>query len=547
MTLLRSERTILVLLTLLFITLVTFGGLRHRLWGDEAETALFGKMVSQTGLPLEWDGTNFLGHEADSANIGGKIVNHTNPWLMYYAAALSFKLFGVSDFTSRLPFIFVSIFIIPGAYLLVKKLTNARIALITIITLSLSTQLILFSYQARYYSLLILLAILFVYFSYNLFDQKSKTILWLWLISLISIFNHYIIFPVFYISVLMSFIFYSLILKKPLVRIFNSSLKYILAGILSLVIFLPYFLVLHPLSTASSQFTPPDSLWILVFGWLEVLRDAYGFYNTSNNLPVTLILGLPFIFFFKKSRRMLAPLVLFILIPFFYLLFTSLHTILFITYNPLASMRYGSLIIPFMVMVSILLLEPLYHLSRKIYYSIVIVYIFTNLFTLNPLHIFILDYVRELSSPYQTSETAVSEYLLRNAEAHDTVFLSLQRAHEPLVYTTGDKFRFVNVISPLNTDLLGKNYGNFPKYIYNFIGKPDWIILFGNYKAAEIGANIYDFRDYHQLAPLDLEKDYEKNILPVYYTDTTRPELYQHRFTPLIPDDNQKIYIYKKK
>ena len=98
--------------TVLFAVLVILAANMHPLWGDEAETALFARNILRYGIPLGWDGTNIMGIN-NGVVLDSNLINHTSPWAQYYLVALSFKLFGESSITARLPFILSAILSIP--------------------------------------------------------------------------------------------------------------------------------------------------------------------------------------------------------------------------------------------------------------------------------------------------------------------------------------------------------------------------------------------------------------------------------------------------
>lgn len=143
-------------LLLAFFAAALFWNLGHyTFWQDEAETALLAKSILQNGLPItQLDGkwiTQFNGLEATP--------NHLwvfTPWLPFYLAAASFKMFGFSEWAGRLPFALAAFF---SALLLLKWVRQwtannamAGLALFFYVT---NVSLILYSRQCKYYPLLL--------------------------------------------------------------------------------------------------------------------------------------------------------------------------------------------------------------------------------------------------------------------------------------------------------------------------------------------------------------------------------------------------------
>lgn len=163
---------------LIFSLLIIGGALAHPLWADEAETAFFAKTILQTGLPKGFDGTNVTAIQ-DGITLNRDLLNHRSPWLQYYLTALSFLVLGQSSFSARLPFIIMSLFTPLLLYLLAYKIAENRpTALITSIIACLSVPLILFSFQDRYFSLVIFSSLAMALTSFSLYHQPRSPHIW---------------------------------------------------------------------------------------------------------------------------------------------------------------------------------------------------------------------------------------------------------------------------------------------------------------------------------------------------------------------------------
>lgn len=142
------------------------------LWEDEAHTALFGKSVLEHGLPKVWDGKNLIsGVQAEDFN-KDFVLTWDQP-LQFYATALSIKVFGLSNWSARLPFVLAGLISILLLYLFVQRFTeNRNVALLSAFLFAISVIFILHARQCRYYSLGTM-SVLLLYLSYIDFGKKG--------------------------------------------------------------------------------------------------------------------------------------------------------------------------------------------------------------------------------------------------------------------------------------------------------------------------------------------------------------------------------------
>lgn len=77
-----------------------------QLWRDEGTTANWGRLMAESGVwaPRVFDGEQLIVQGADGHDFNSHFLPAMQSWLQFYVAGLSFKLFGVSEFTARLPF-----------------------------------------------------------------------------------------------------------------------------------------------------------------------------------------------------------------------------------------------------------------------------------------------------------------------------------------------------------------------------------------------------------------------------------------------------------
>jgi hypothetical protein len=141
-----------------------FTGLgRDYLWEDEGDTAVLAQSILQHGVPVAWDGVTFSDPDyGQRLKFGFVMISH--PWLQYYAAAASFGLFGESPWAARLPFALAGLATILLVYAMALRLLGSRaVAVSAALLLTVSVQFLLFSRQARNYSLNALLTTLLLW------------------------------------------------------------------------------------------------------------------------------------------------------------------------------------------------------------------------------------------------------------------------------------------------------------------------------------------------------------------------------------------------
>ena len=165
----------------------------HLLWGDEGETAVLAKNVTQFGVPRTFDGTNYiLLHGQRDENRDHVWV--WSPWLQEYLAAGSFVLFGPTTWAARAPFALIGWCSLVALALVAYKIYRSHwVALASVVLLGASEVFLLHARQCRYYPISILGEILLVYGVHQLFARNRRGI-WLAAFALIlQFYSNYII------------------------------------------------------------------------------------------------------------------------------------------------------------------------------------------------------------------------------------------------------------------------------------------------------------------------------------------------------------------
>lgn len=530
--------------TLIFTILVLSGANAHPLWTDEAETALFARNINKFGIPIAWDGINIIGYQGLLFN--DNLLNNISPWPQFYLVAIFFKLFGESSLSARLPFILMSIFIIPLIFTIAKKLTDKNTAVLTAFMASISIPLILFAYQARYYSLTIVAGLLLLLSCLYLDQKKLWPKLVFLLASVLYIYNHYLTFFIFSASLLTAFVIYLKAGKTSGDQIRNFIKKYLLLLSLAILTFLPWFFILKPYLNQGKIIFP--SFFQLLSSVLDISWELIRVFNNNGIFPTSLIL-VSLLLFLKKFKGFFHHLILPVLIVAFYLLGVALiSSILNTRLIDLPNSRYHVVLFPILIIISAQLLMLVGKINKVLFSTLLLVAIFTNLFTFLSPRSLVYEYIREVLNPYPSPDLEVAEYLNRHAREGETAYVNLERNHDPLIFYLGDKLRFINRIHPADKRLTEENIKRLPKYIYLYTQEPDWVIF---YSKREKDGSILTY-DYRGKFPkglgigVNLKKNYQEVVLPIYFSDTIRPEVEFRSFSETKPQFKDQVFIYKK-
>ena len=533
--------------TVIFAVLVILGSLMHPLWGDEAETALFGRSILSHGVPYGWDGVNIMGIN-DAVVLDKNLINHKSPWAQYYLVAVSFFIFPENSFTARLPFILISILTFPLLYSMVLKLTKSKkIAVVTLLILSLSPAYIMFAYQTRYYALTTLCSIGLTYSIWHLHEKRLWPKIAFVGFAVLFFYSNYVVFVAFLISLITAYVMYLLLHKR------RRDARNIILNVLSLgipigILTLPWFLIMQPFGGGQGSFSSPQFTTFYISILLQLFYAAISPFINNNGLPLLLIFGYLCMLFFQRKNSQLPMYIFLFLLPFFYFLLMTAITALVEVETAFIHNRYTMNIFPFLVVLVAVFVSYLWQLRKIVAILVLCIYLMTNLFSFQPRSL-LMGFVGEIIQPYQTPDKVVADYLKEHAKDGDTAFVSLDRDHEPLIFYLGKKIRFINRITPTNPRVFPENRGILPRYLYNYFGSPDWVILYSK-KQNDQSFLLFDMRDEYPLglSPMvNLKSDYAEIPLNVFFADESRPEIELHSFKREAFHPDERVFIYKKK
>ena len=130
----------------------------HSFWNDESHVAIMARGVLEYGRPI-----TPAGYSTGIYQI-----------ILYYITALSFKIFGISEFTGRLPSVLAGAELVITGYFIAKKLFSLRTATIVAFLLTFSQIQLAWSTQLRPYIWLELFTLLISYFLYQYIKSPWK-------------------------------------------------------------------------------------------------------------------------------------------------------------------------------------------------------------------------------------------------------------------------------------------------------------------------------------------------------------------------------------
>lgn len=263
-----------------------------------------------------------------------------NPPLYYLLLHYWMEIFGNSEFAFKSLSVLVSTAAVVVLFLFSNRFLNTTTAIFSTLLYSFSFEYMYFSHEARCYSLILLLTISSAYFYFSLIQRPNGiTMLFLALANTLLLYTHYLTLFVPLIELSCCFFYLK---NKAFIKFF------FLSGILSLVLFLPYFKYgIENIPKAGTSWLQHPSFENLknVF-----IRLAGGKFLFIIYYPLLFLISIFFLFRKKLAKENLKLLFFFLCLwavpiigdyvvsqynPVFvyrYVLYSSLGTILCITY-----------------------------------------------------------------------------------------------------------------------------------------------------------------------------------------------------------------------
>lgn len=199
---------------------------------------------------------------------------------------ISVELFGNSPWAIRLPALTAGILLIPAVYLLTRKIANPNAGLLAAAGVASSAPLILYSTNARGYSMIGLLTLLIFFFVVSLAEDLENG--WIWIVLSVLAALGLWVAPVMVFPLAAAFFWFVWIcpniLKQNWRRLLgNTGAGLVLTGALTLMLYTPPIVRSGLSAIIANRFVTPESLSDLVRGLPEYLFDLW--YKWTGGLP----------------------------------------------------------------------------------------------------------------------------------------------------------------------------------------------------------------------------------------------------------------------
>ncbi len=173
------------------------------LWQDEAQTALVSKTILTEGVPRGYDGKNFFSQEG-GAEYGDNYIWRWHTWLPFYVLAGFYKIFGVTTFVSRFPFVLFGFGTVLLTYFFAGALwPGTHIPAIAAALLAVSVPFLILCRQCRYYSMAVFFSVLALYAYVALLDRKRWSAMMFFVASTLLFHTQHFYIAVLFATVLL--------------------------------------------------------------------------------------------------------------------------------------------------------------------------------------------------------------------------------------------------------------------------------------------------------------------------------------------------------
>jgi hypothetical protein len=498
----------------------------------------------------------------DGACLNADLTNN-NPPLDCMLAEISFRVFGVSTLSARLPFVLIGLGAL-GLFLAILRRDlpdRPRLALAAGAVLGLSVNYLLDIRTCRYYGLALALCLLAYYAYRRYIDTRRLRDLCLLLAAGILLFLcHYLICADFLASLgVLLVAFDRRKLAAPDWRRLAAAATVFLGFSIS-------YAVGHRIWTFQyNRIREPWAAHHLALLWWNT-REI----NTIDAFPWMLAVILALILAAQRFLRIVPDrrgvgrgirergqmpgfptetAWRWIVLSASYVLFLSLTSPQPTYVANVADIRYEIPLLPFLAGLSALALYGISYLSRMVAVVVAAVFICSNLLCLTPHGTFqwlLPSYLKEITHPYPTANALAAAYIAAHARQDDQVAADPEYLNYPLAFYDGNRIRLccqldnrtplpLTVIRSLHAPLLISE--NFPDWIVCFGIQPDTDAMLG-YFMRRLEARGRSVTHTYALAAL----------LPVYWKETQRPELPWHRFGPerTFSRETESVYIFHR-
>ncbi len=541
----RIQNNLVLVLCLFLGAVLLFANLGALpFWCDEAMTANVARNLSQSIVPRGWDGINiFVPREVVDSNFLVTLL----PWLQHYLVFISFKLFGESNFTARLPFALFGLLSIPLLYSFAKYFVGKNIANLATVLFTFSVTFLVYSRNCRYYALTLFFGLLFFYTFLTLKKFKSWDNFLFILAGVLLFHSSYLVFTAISLTFLILFLLWNRDISK---------FKILLTSSLIIALFtLPWFFITERILI--KDFFASGFVQNTIYLLLKNLKAfiGYGFFS--------LVLSAIFIVFMflpqnRAFRREVKQPFLYIssAIGLYILISSFLQSYDYQQFpSRLPYIRISLILLPWFAVWNAIGFKAIAGYSRLVSYLLLALFLLTNIFSWPfpvktqgvPINIpvarsFFYEYVEHLiDQPDGQAVSELADYLNKNAENGDIVFADQCWAYQ-LTWLLNNKLKFC--CHQDITDYNNQHFMKLPGYCYSNFDQPDWVAISPfTFKAnarehmkrafANINLNDYVLRKIINRRDFFIRPNFES--------------FFMRGFNKLDLKDVEKTYIYKKR
>ena len=567
----KSPRFFWPIISAIFLcaTYLTFVGLDHAyFWDDEAEVGIVAKNYLNTGQLTGWDRRNLFAYH--NGTLLDQNMRPTNPPLHYFVAAAGFKLFGVSTWAGRFPFVLFGLGTLILFALILRDEFRGQpaLAIYSFATLALSVGFLLHIRQCRYFALTVFFAVLTFYFYRRCLEKKNWIdFVWLGISAAIFFYAQYLLCASFLLALgLVHLVFAGARTARPRENLTDDQSKsfstrgravrapFVLAAGIFLIATVPYAIKYKIWFRPDLGETDP---WLTMrpkMLWTNLTQ-----LNELNFMPWMVFTALVFFLFRERRndfvRRKIFPWIVF---SGGYVFFLSLLTQV-PKNTDVAPNRYLFTALPFLAVMSGAAFWFL-HRHAQIVGTIALAAILgTNVFGLAPgnneFRSLLPAYISEVHHEYPTSYRAAAEFINANCEKDANVFAYPEFCTYPLMFYCGDKVRFGCSIDVTGIRSVGEIPPSIPRATLDRLNAPlyfdqnfpDYFVAFG--MSEDVGNLLEYFSRPHEQNGREVKFNYRPlTNLNVFAGDTSRPELTRHTFGPKTDfnRDRDSVVVFKR-
>ena len=528
-------------------------------WHDEGNTVGYAKNLLLFGDITGWDGRNIIGgYHLNELN---KDLRSTWPPLSYVFSALGMALFGINEVGARIVHALIGVIALAVFYLLLQRqLPNApRLVFLIFLFVALSTQLLLFFRQARYYAFMILALILLVYFYQRFLDRKKiRHLAAITVVGILAFLNHYTTG----VALLLTLVVWHLLFHAKE----TTGREWALAAAAAAVVATTAIAYFQWVGLIENNFADIsrhvgegvyDEKPLFTF-FLRILIYLTGLLPVDwVSWPVllwfVLLLLTPHLPFLPQWWRdgmthpQTAAVTKIILLGVLATLFLGALSTQRIYANPKADLRYYVAVLPFLLAMKAFFVDWLWDKNKLLAAAALVILLFTNYASFpieihkhrtlqNSLAAHLLLFIREVHSPYPDSIAAVSNYLRQKAKKDDLVYVKHTGYREAVGFYVGDHVRLCCFL-PSETAISRHTINELKTPAYADENIPDWLVFF----KSNHSSHIEDAKKWMAVANYVMEDE-----LLVYYYPTQRPAFDFHHYAPVPHSPGNGIIIARR-